>query len=33
MFLQLHNFPSILITQVDVHRVVDNLTMSETQPI
>jgi len=33
MFLQKHNFSPILVTQVNMHRMVDNLTMSETQPV
>lgn len=33
MFLQKHDLPTILITEVDVHGVVDDLSVRETQPV
>lgn len=33
MLLQEHDLPSILITEVNMHRMVDNLAMRETEPV
>lgn len=33
MFLQVHDLPAVLVTQVDVHGVVHNLAVGETEPV
>lgn len=33
VFLQEHDLPAVLVTQVDVHGVVHNLAVSETKPV